>query len=85
MKEIEYKIKDNLLGVRIKELRESKNLSKFVVSNNAGIKEKTLRKIERGESVPELETLIKTCKALGVPQKVLFEYDFEYIDKYEND
>ncbi len=63
-----------LLGARIKELRRTKKLSQFQLSEKIGIDPKHLSRIEVGKSYPSLDTLEKIAKVLNVETKDLFEF-----------
>ncbi len=70
------------LGQRIKELRESKNISQLKLAEELNMEASNLSKIERGIQIPKEESLIKLANALNVSIKDLFDYD-HFIDKEE--
>lgn len=70
------------LGKRIKELRESKNISQLKLAEELNMEASNLSKIERGIQIPKEESLIKLANALNVSIKDLFDYE-HFIDKEE--
>ena len=54
------------IGARIKELREARGLSTNKLSNMAGLSQSYVRKLEKGESRPTVESLELLCHALGI-------------------
>ena len=65
------------IGARIKELREARGLSTNKLSNMAGLSQSYVRKLEKGESKPTVESLELLCHALGIT----FEDFINYKDK----
>lgn len=55
------------VGERIRQVRETHNLSQPDVCGRAGIDVATYSRIERGHSSPLLDTLIRIADAIGVP------------------
>lgn len=51
---------------RVKELRMSRGLSTNKLSTMAGLSQSYVRKLERGESKPSVESLELICEALGI-------------------
>lgn len=51
---------------RIKELRMSRGISTNKLSNMAGLSQSYVRKLERGECKPTVESLELLCQALGI-------------------
>ena len=73
-------MKDNtdikkLLGKRIKELREHKNLTQEKLAEKIGIGQRNLSKIECGNNFVTSETLSKIMSALDVDAKDLFDFN----------
>ena len=73
-------MKDNadikkLLGRRIKELRESKDLTQEQLAEKIGIGHRNLSKIECGNNFVTSETLSKIISALQVEAKDLFDFN----------
>ena len=65
------------VSARIKELRMARGLSTNKLSNMAGLSQSYVRKLERGESKPTVESLDLLCHALGIT----FEDFVNYKDK----
>jgi transcriptional regulator with XRE-family HTH domain len=59
---------------RLRELRESKNLSQGDVEKSTGLLRCYISRVENGHTVPAIETLEKFARALEVPLYQLF-YD----------
>ena len=51
---------------RIKELRMERGLSTNKLSNMAGLSQSYVRKLEKGENKPTVESLDLLCQALGI-------------------
>ncbi|MDO5438009.1 MAG: helix-turn-helix transcriptional regulator, partial [bacterium] len=66
-----------LVGKRIKEIRESKNIKQNELAELIDIEATNLSKLEKGVHLPKEETIQKITKALNVTIKDLF--DFEHI------
>ena len=54
------------IGARIKELRVAQSLSTNKLSNLAGLSQSYVRKLEKGECRPTIETVELLCHALGI-------------------
>jgi transcriptional regulator with XRE-family HTH domain len=65
---------ENLLGKRIKEIRQSRNLKQPALSNIVDVDPQYISRIETGKSSPSLDTLEKIAKALDVEVKELFNF-----------
>lgn len=61
-----------LIGQRIRELRESKNLSQGDIQKRTGLIRCYTSRIENGHTVPSVETLQKYARALELPLYRLF-------------
>ena len=61
---------------RLRELRESKNLSQGDIEKRTGLLRCYISRVENGHTVPAVETLEKFARALEVPLYQLF-YDGE--------
>ena len=61
-----------LIGNRLKELRESKNLSPGDIEKRTGLLRCYISRVENGYTVPGVETLEKMARALEVPMYRLF-------------
>src|SRR6266853_4701727 len=65
-----------VIGDRLKELRESKELSQGDVEKRTGLLRCYISRVENGHTVPAVSTLEKMARALEVPMYRLF-YDGE--------
>jgi transcriptional regulator with XRE-family HTH domain len=63
-----------IIGDRIRELREAKNLSQGDIENRTGLLRCYLSRVENGHTVPCIDTLKKIAHAMQVPLYQLF-YD----------
>ena len=61
-----------VIGSRLKELRESKNLSQGDIEKRTGLLRCYISRVENGHTVPAVETLEKMARALEVPMYQLF-------------
>lgn len=61
-----------ILGERLRELREKKNLSQGDVQERSGLLRAYLSRVENGHTIPTIETLEKLAKALEIPIYQLF-------------
>ena len=61
-----------VIGNRLKELRESKQLSQGDVEKRTGLLRCYISRVENGHTVPAVETLEKMARALEVPMYRLF-------------
>ena len=61
-----------LIGNRLKELRESKQLSQGDVEKRTGLLRCYISRVENGHTVPAVETLEKIARALEIPMYRLF-------------
>ena len=62
------------LGMRIKEIRQSRKISQDKLSEKLDIDPKYLSRIEVGKATPSLDLLVKTANLLNVELKELFEF-----------
>jgi len=60
------------IGNRLKELRESKELSQGDIEKRCGLLRCYISRVENGHTVPSVETLEKMARALEVPMYRLF-------------
>ncbi len=65
-----------LIGKRLREIREAKNLSQGDIEQRTGLIRCYVSRVENGHTVPAVETLEKFARALEVPVYALF-YDEE--------
>lgn len=61
-----------LISERLRELRESKNLSQGDIEKRTGLLRCYTSRVENGHTVPSVETLEKYARALEVPMYELF-------------
>lgn len=69
-----------MMGQRIKSLRQGNNMTQEELSEKAGISAKYLSRIEGGHENPTLDTLIQIAMALRVDLSDLFQYAHESPD-----
>ena len=65
-----------IIGDRLREMREEKNLSQGDIEKRSGLLRCYISRVENGHTVPAVETLEKLARALEVPLYQLF-YDGE--------
>ncbi|SRR5579871_3202139 len=63
------------IAERLRQLRESKNLSQGDVEKRTGLLRCYISRVENGHTVPAVETLEKLARALEVPMYQLFYED----------
>ena len=61
-----------IIGDRIREFREAKNLSQTHISQRTGLLRSYISRVENGHTIPSVETLEKFAQALGIPLYQLF-------------
>ncbi len=64
-----------LVGLKIKHIRQSLNLSQEEFAWRLGIHRTYLGQIERAEKNMSIRNIEKICKALGIEPKELFNFD----------
>jgi transcriptional regulator with XRE-family HTH domain len=69
------------IGERLRELRESKNLSQGDIEQRAGLLRCYTSRVENGHTVPSVGTLEKYARALKVPLYQLFHDGQSPIEK----
>jgi transcriptional regulator with XRE-family HTH domain len=72
-----------VIADRLRQLRESKNLSQGDIEKRTGLLRCYISRVENGHTVPAIETLEKLARALEVPLYQLF-YDGEEPPKLPN-
>jgi transcriptional regulator with XRE-family HTH domain len=72
-----------IIGDRLREMREAKQLSQGDIEKRTGLLRCYLSRVENGHTVPAIETLEKLARALEVPLYQLF-YDGEEPPKLPN-
>ncbi len=71
-----------LVGKRIKEIRESKNIKQVELAEMINVEATNLSKIEKGVHLPKEENIKKITTALNIEIKDLF--DFKHLQPREN-
>jgi transcriptional regulator with XRE-family HTH domain len=61
-----------VIGDRLRDLRESKNLTQGDIEKRTGLLRTYISRVENGHTVPAIETLEKLARALEVPLYQLF-------------
>lgn len=62
---------DTILS-RLKECRESKNISQLELSLRSGISQTMISQMESGRKIPTITTFLKICEALDIlPETIL--------------
>ena len=61
-----------IIGDRLRELREAKNLSQGDIEKRTGLLRCYISRVENGHTVPAIETLEKLARAMEVPMYQLF-------------
>lgn len=69
-----------VIGDKLKELRETKNLSQGDIEKRTGLLRCYISRVENGHTVPSVDTLEKMARALEVPMYRLFTDD-EHVKK----
>jgi len=72
-----------IIGDRLRELRDGKNLSQGDIEKRTGLLRCYISRVENGHTVPAIETLEKLARALEVPLYQLF-YEGEEPPKLPN-
>ncbi len=72
-----------IIGDRLRELREQKQLSQGDVEKRTGLLRCYISRVENGHTVPAIETLEKLARAMEVPLYEIF-YDGEEPPKVRN-
>jgi len=62
------------LAIKIKDLRNRKGLSQEQLAEESKLSLRTVQRIEKGESIPRGDTLVKLTQALGVTPDDLLEW-----------
>lgn len=68
-----------IMGERIRELREQKNMDLLMLASKSGIQPNTLKRIEAGKFSVDLDVLSKIAQGLGM------KLDFVELNTMEND
>jgi len=62
-------------GNKVKELRESRNMTQESLALEIDVDKSYIGRIERAERYPTLNTIIKIADALGIKVKDLFDFE----------
>jgi len=65
------------LGLKIKEIRQSKNIKQYKLAEMTEVEPKTISRIEKGHSYPSFELLEKIAEALKTPPYAFLKFDEE--------
>lgn len=68
------KTANELLGVRIRELRKAKGIAQEQLAEVLGIEQQYMSRIELGKSYPSLDRLMRIAEELHVPLPSLFDF-----------
>ena len=71
--EFEEELRLDILGSRIKEIRQAKNLTQDQLGELVGVKKSQISKIENNFTNARFETILKVFKALGTKVKFSIE------------
>ncbi len=63
-----------LVGKRIREIRESKNIKQVELANMIDVEATNLSKLEKGAHLPKEDNIRKITKALDIEVKDLFDF-----------
>lgn len=66
---------ENLIGKKVKDLRESKNFTTIELAEKSGVAQSTISQIENGKRNPSSHTLSKLAEALGTDLAGLLKSD----------
>ncbi len=64
-------------GVHIRQLREKKNMSQQDLANDCTMSKRQIGRIERGENITTLGTIIKIANALQIEPKELLNFSIK--------
>lgn len=67
----------NKVCARIKEIRETKNITQEILVERTGFDLRQIGRILRGETNTSLSSIAQLSRALGVHPKELFDFDFD--------
>lgn len=60
-----------MMPVVVRKERQARGVSQYVLAKNGGISREMIRLVEKGSSVPSLETLARICEVLKMPMSEL--------------
>ena len=61
-----------MIGVRLRTLREAKQLTQEDIAERTGLSQAWVSRVENGEAIPSIETVEMWARALQVPVHQLF-------------
>lgn len=64
------------LGQRLKQLRIAKGMTQAGLAERAGLTDRHIRNLEKGERWPESATVTKLCHGLDTTIRELFDFDY---------
>lgn len=64
------------LGMRIKYIREERGMTQAELAEAAGLSDRYIRNLERGDRWARDDTVMKLCIALRVTIRELFDFDY---------
>jgi transcriptional regulator with XRE-family HTH domain len=64
-------------GVHIRQLREKINMSQQDLANDCAMSKRQIGRIERGENITTLGTIINIANALGIEPKELLDFQIK--------
>lgn len=72
------------IGHKLRKLRESKGISQRVLEERSGMARTYISRIERGGTIPRVDTLGLWARALGMTVFEMFrQWDDEFISRYD--
>ena len=66
---------EKFVCMRLRQERESRNLSQLDLSYESGVSQNMITYIETGKRTPTLSTLLKLCNAMKIDPSILFRKD----------
>ncbi len=75
---------ENSFALKLKQLREKKNLSLQELAGEVGVAKQSIHKFENGVVSPSSETLLKLADVLNVPYSFFYENDEKFSIKFRN-
>ena len=69
-----------ILGIRIRQLREGKNITQQNLAEMCNIEKSNMARIEAGRTNPTLHTMYKISSALKIPLTELVDFDSKMSD-----
>ena len=75
------KTKEISLGKKIKKVRLDKSITLDFIANETGMKKEYIKKIEAGNEIPSVGTMIQLSRALGIDSNALIKQEKDTSDK----